>query len=175
VGVYGQAMQWEEKEKLLTLGCDSLYLADDAGGDELLEIQNTDVVEETKLELLELETAQVEAIENTELVDLEEGVELLELEERSEVKLVLLEKTLELKDVEVVNVGKVAKETKLKGVDVEQVVKVDLVETLEAIEGVDIKGKGALVDLSSSRGNSRGSGSEGGESRDEDGEDLHFC
>jgi hypothetical protein len=123
------------------LRCDGLDLANHAGGDELLEVENTDVVEETKLELLELETAQVEAIEDTELVDLEEGVQLLELEQRGEVKALLLEQTLELEDVEVVDLGKVAEETELQGVDVEQVVQVDLLEALEAIEGVDVKGK----------------------------------
>ena len=153
--------------------CDGLNLTNHAGGDELLEVENTDVVEETKLELLELETAQIEAIEDTELVDLEEGVQLLELEERGEVKALLLEQTLELEDVEVVDLGKVAKETELQGVDVEQVVQVDLLEALEAIQGVDVKGERALVDLGGD--GSRSGGSEGGQGRDEDGEGLHFC
>lgn len=153
-------------------------LADNAGGDELGEVDEANVVEETKLELLELETGQIEAVENTELVDLEEGVQLLELKKGSEVKVLLLEEALELKDVQVVDVGEVAKEADLEGVDVEQIVEVDLLEALEAIEGVDVKGEGAGFDLggdgSRSGSGSRGGGSEGGQGRNEDGEDLHF-
>jgi hypothetical protein len=152
-----------------------LDLADNVGGDELLQVENTDVVEQTEVEVLELERGEVESAENAELVDLEEGVQRLQLEKALKVEGLLLEEALELQNVEVVDAGQVAKEAELQGVDVEQVVQVDLVEVLEAVEGVDVELKGARLKAGGgSRGSRRGGDSQGGESRDDEGNRLHF-
>lgn len=101
-------------------------------------------------------------------------MELLELKESLKIKLLLSKETLELQDVEVVDVGEVAEETNLQRVDVEEVVEVDLVESLEAVEGIDIESEGTLVNLTAGGSSGRSSGNHGGEGRDDDSEELHF-
>lgn len=152
--------------------CYRLDLTDNVGGDKLLEVDHTDVVKEAEVELLELQRGKIEAAEDTELMDLEEGLERLELEQGCDIERLLLEKTLELENVEVVDVGQVAKEPQLQGVDVEQVVQVDLLEVLETVQGIDIKVERASLKVGD--GSRRGSNSQGGKSGDEESDRLHF-
>lgn len=161
---------------LLTLSRYLLDLADNVGRDELLEVEHTDVVEEAELEVLQLERGQVEAAEDAELVDLQKGVQRLQLEQALDVKGVLLEEGLELQDVEVVDAGQVAEELELERVDVEQVVEVDLAELVEPVElaGVELEPAGLEVGGRGS-GGGRGGGDQGGQGRDEEGSRLHVA
>ena len=166
----------EERGNSLTLSRYLLDLANNVGRDELLEVEHTDVVEETELEVLQLERGEVEAAEHAELVDLQEGVQRLQLEQALDVKDILLEEGLELQDVEVVDVGQVAEELELQRVDVEQVVEVDLAELVEPVELVDVELEPAGLDVGGGSGRGgRGGGDQGGQGRDEESSRLHFA
>lgn len=52
-----------------------MNLADDVGRDELLQVENADVVEQSEVELLELKRGEVESAEDAKLVDLQESVQ----------------------------------------------------------------------------------------------------
>jgi len=150
-----------------------LDLAEDVGVDELAEVNAANVVDDAKIEELQVESTKVEDVEDTELVDLEEGLQRLELEQVGDVKGLGVEQTLELQDVEVVDVGKAVEEINLQGVDVEQVVEVDLAELLELVELADVEASESTLLNLGARG--RGSDSQAGKGRDEDGRGLHFC
>ncbi len=89
--------------KRLTLAGDYLNLRNSRLLDELSEVEAADVAEETELESAELQAGEIEAVEQTELLKLEDLLELLELEQGVEVKAVALEQVLEGEHVEVVD------------------------------------------------------------------------
>lgn len=147
-----------------------LDLGHNVGEDELLEVDAGKVVDQAKVEATELETSKVEAVEETRTSDLEDGVELLDLEEGVDVKLLLVEQALELEQVQVVLETEVAEELEVQGVDVEQVVQVDLVETVEVVEEGEVESS-ALLNF----GAGGGSGDQGGQGGDDHGRELHFA
>ena len=159
-------------------------LADDGGDDELAKVDDANVVEQAEVEEVQLQAGEVEAVENAELADLQEGVQGLELQQAVEVEDLVLEEALELQHVEVVDLSEAAQQVQLQRVDVEQVVEVDLLEAAEVVDQTEVEGDGALIDDLTGRplgdvgrcgrGDGRGGGSEGGQSRDDDGEELHF-
>ena len=143
----------------------SLNLCHNIGRDELLQVNAANVAEETELELLELELSKIEVLEKTDGVELEDGLKLLELEERGDIKILGLEEILEAEDVEVVELSKVTEQLEVQRVEHLQVVQVDLVEAVQVVETSDIEGSPLL---------SRGGNSQGGEEGGKDGRGLHF-
>jgi len=111
-----------------------LDLGHDILGDELGKVEDADIVDETKLEEIELKTGQVELVEDTETLELQKGLELLKLKDGLEIKGLCLEETLEGEDIKVVDGTKASEKLKIQRVDVEQIVQVDLVETVQVVE-----------------------------------------
>jgi len=133
--------------------------------DELAEVDAADVVDETELDRVEVEAGQVEAVEQTELLELEDHLQLLELEERLEVERVALEQALEGQDVEVVDGAKGLEQLEVERVDVEQVVQVLRLESAQVVELRQVE-VGPLL--------SGGSSGEAGQGSNEDSGGLHF-
>ena len=132
------------------------------------EVKASNTVDETKLELLELQGSKVELVEDTQVGKLEEGLELLELEDGVEVEDVVLEEALESQRVEVVVDGQGVQELKIQGVDDVQVLNVNGVEVAETVQERQVNGSTG-VNLLGGGGNG-----ESGESASEDSGELHF-
>src|SRR4051794_14930421 len=94
------------KKRLLTLRCHGLDLGHNVGLDELVEVDAIEVVDQAKVETLELEAAEVELVEDSSRLQLEQGLELLKRQDGVQVKRLGLEQVLEAANVEVVDLGK---------------------------------------------------------------------
>lgn len=140
-------------------------LGNQGGIDQGGQVEGADVVNETKLQGLEVQAGQVKGVEDAELAELEQGLELLELQEGVDVKVVALEETLEGKGVEVVLDSQGVEELQVQGVDDVQVVDVQGVELLQVVELRDVQ-RTALLGGSG--------GGDSGEGTGEDGRELHF-
>lgn len=150
-------------------------LAHRVGIDELAEIQEANVVQETKVELSEGQGAEVEAVEETEALELQERGELLELEEGLDVEDVGIEEAAEAIEAEVVDLAEQQQLVQVKGVDAEQVGEV-VVGEVQAIEQRQVEAAEASVDGSETPllGLGGSSSNSGGESRDKQADGLHF-
>lgn len=140
-------------------------LGNQGGVDQGGQVEGADVVNETKLQGLEVQAGQVKGVEDAELAELEQGLELLELQEGVDVEVVALEETLESKGVEVVLDSQGVEELQVQGVDDVQVVDVEGVELLQVVELRDVQ-RTALLGGSG--------GGDSGEGTGEDGRELHF-
>jgi hypothetical protein len=133
------------------------------------------VLEHTKVEgtgteaeaAADAEAGEVDAVEDTDVGELEDSLELAKGEEVGDVELgVLLEDTLEGRDVEVLLKGELLEELEVEVVDAGNIGKVLPAELGEQV-GVEVDGA-----LLNGRGGSRSD--QGGEGRDDDSGELHF-
>lgn len=145
-----------------------LDLGDQRLVDEGAEVEAANVVDEAEVQATELETREIEAVEDTNLAEGQEGLELLELQDGVEVEDVVLEQTREGVDVEVVDLAELSEELEVEAVDGSQVLDVQGVERAKVVELREVDNATALNLLS------RSSNGHGGEGRDEEAGGLHF-
>jgi hypothetical protein len=162
------------KKKLLTLRGNGLDLGNHVGLDEREEVLAAEV-QETGLEkgVLEVELSKVEAAKDAELGDGGQVDKLLHQEQGVEVENLVVdaEESIKLSEAEVLLESELLEDVELVDavVDIEEVVQVGGLEAVEA--AIQEVVEAASLNLLLSR---RGGSNEGGESRNEDGGDLHF-
>lgn len=149
---------------------DGLDLGDERLVDKRADVEATNATNETKVEDVKLERAEIEVAEETEAAELRQESNLLQLEESVDVELVLDKQLLEATDVEVVEGSQLSESLEVEVVDGEQVLEV-LVGEAEVVELADVEGSSLLGGGRSAGGSSS---SDSGEGADEDGGDLHF-
>lgn len=147
------------------LGGDSLDLGHQGSIDERAEVEGTDVVDKAELESSKVEAGEVEGVEDTELTELEEHLQLLELEDGVDVKDVGGEERLKSQSVEVVLDGELLEQAQVEGIDDVEVAQVKGVEA-EAVELGSVEDTALL--------SSGGGSGEGGESASDHGGETHF-
>lgn len=147
------------------LGSDGLDLRHQGSIDERAEVESTDVVDEAELESGKVQAAEVEGVEDAELTELEQGLELLELQDGVDVEDVGGEQRLKGQSVEVVLDGELLEQTQVEGVDDVEVAQVQGVEA-EAVELGGVEGTTLL--------SSGGGSGEGGEGASDHGGETHF-
>jgi len=149
------------------LGSDCLDLCNNRRADKLLQRNLADVVDQAQVEPSELETREIKLSQDTLPGQLENSLELRQLDQSLDVKLLVREKASELvDDVKVVNLAELTEELEVQAVDVEKIVQVLVLETTEVVDPAEVVVAALL---------SRGSSGQGGQGRDEDGGNLHFC
>lgn len=86
----------------LTIVSNGLDLRHQGGIDERAKVEGAHVVDQAKVEDTEVERGKVKCVENTELTELNNGVQLLELEDGINIEDLCLEQTLEGQSIQVV-------------------------------------------------------------------------
>jgi hypothetical protein len=139
---------------------------------ELRQIDAANVVDESKVQCFQFQGAEVKAAQNTNVLELDDHLDLLELEKRVQVEVVVVEQALEGVEVEVVGLSELHQRLQFQVADDAHVTNIDAAE-LEVVElacreitGPALRGRG-------SRGNSREGEYDGrGELHLESGKDM---
>jgi hypothetical protein len=132
-----------------------------------VDVEAAHAVDQAKVEVAKVERRQVEAVEQAQLPQLQNHLQLLELEQRLQVELALLEQVLERQNVEVVDRAELRQKLQIQAVDNVKVLEV-LVLEVEVVELRQVE-RGAGRDV---RG--RGGSGNSGKGADEDAGGLHF-
>lgn len=133
-----------------------------------VDVEAAHAVDQAKVDVVEVERRKVEAVEQAQLGQLQHHLQLLELEQRLQVELALLEQVLERQNVEVVDRAELRQKLQVQAVDHVEVLEVLVLEVevvelreVERAAGGDVRGRG-------------GGGNGSGESANEDAGGLHF-
>lgn len=163
---------------LLLLLDDGGDLGHQGGVDQGAEVEGADALDEAELEDLEVQAGQVDGgvAEDAELLELEQGLQLLELEDVVDAEGGGREEGLEGEGVEVVVDGELLEQVHVERVDGVQVAQVQRVEgqvvERAGVEGAALLGGGRQVVVGGGGGG--GGGGDGGQGTSEDGGELHF-